>query len=134
MNQFDRRFTWSASFWSASIAPLARHARIGSIHVELLSNHNTSCGSMLLSIKVSHWMFLGFLSSDELVNLDNGSAYRFSDRGICVMTKCFNSLVASRTRRTYVGMVSSLTSYVPLNWLTTSWESENAQTESAPSV
>jgi len=42
-------------------------------------------------------MFLGFPSSDKLANLD-ALARQFSDRGIYMMTKCFNNLVASRTR------------------------------------
>jgi len=78
---------------------------MGSINVGLLSNHNTSSGPMLLSVKVSHWMFLGFPSSDEL------------DRGMCMMVKCYNNLVASQTRWMYAAMTSSFASYAPLSWL-----------------
>jgi len=57
----------------------------------------------------------GLPSSDELASLDSGSAYRFSERGIHVIVKCFTSLAASRTYRTYAAMVSSLASYALLS-------------------
>jgi len=126
MNQFDLFFTLSASFGSTGRVPSMRHAPMGFVYVELLSSHSTSCGSMLLSIRVSHLIFLGFPSSNKLASLDSASACRFSERGICVITKCFSSLVASRTHRTYAAMVSSLASYAPLSLLMTNWELENA--------
>ena len=95
INQFDLFLTLSASLGFEGSMPLVRDARIGSIHIGLLSNHNTSCGSMLLSVRVSHWIFLGFLSSNELASLDWASICRFSDRRMCMMVKCFNNLVAS---------------------------------------
>ena len=74
MNQFDLFFTLSASFGSTGMVPSVRYTWMGSIHVELLYNHSTSWGYMLLSIRVSHLMLLGFQSSDELANLDSASA------------------------------------------------------------
>jgi len=88
---------------------------MGSIHAGLLSGQSTSGKSMLLSVKVSHWMFLGFPSSEELANLDRASACQFSECGMCTIEKCFSSPVASRTRRTYAAIMSSFTSYVPLS-------------------
>ena len=100
INQFNLFFTLSASLRSEGSVLSVRYAQIGSIQVGLLSSHNTSCGSTLLSVRVSHWMFSGLPSSDELASLDRAPACRFSDRGMRVMEKCFNNLVASRTRRT----------------------------------
>jgi len=115
INQFDLFFTLSASLGYEGIMPSVRYAQIGSIQVGLLSNHNASCRSMLLSVIVSHWMFLGFPSSDQLASLDRVSACRFSNQGMCVMVKCFDNLVASRTRWTYAAMTSSFASYAPLS-------------------
>ena len=119
INQFDLFFTLSASLGFECSVSSVRYARIGFIHVGPLSDHNTWCRSMLLYVRVSHWMFLGFPSSDELAKLDRVSAYRFSDRGMCVMVKYFNNLVASPTCRTYVAMTSSFALYAPLSRLTT---------------
>jgi len=54
---------------------------------------------MLLSNRVSHQIRFAFPSSEELASLDNASAWRFSDRGMCIIKKCFSRPVASHTRR-----------------------------------
>lgn len=100
INQLDHRLTRSSSFGSAGRVTSIRYARMGSNHVELQSNHNISWRSMLLSIMVSHRMFLGFLSSEELASFDSALAWQFSNRGMCIIRKCFSSLVASHMRRT----------------------------------
>ena len=61
-------------FWIRRKGTIRKYASMGFIHAELLSNHITSCRSMLISVKVSYWMFLGFPSSDELASLDSASA------------------------------------------------------------
>ena len=43
------------------------------------------------SVKVSHWIRFGFPSFEELANFDRASACWFSDHGIYVIEKCFNS-------------------------------------------
>jgi len=84
---------------------------MGSIYVELLSSHGTSQGSMLLYVRLSHWIHFGFPSLKELANFDTASACQFSDCSMCAIEKCLSSLVASRTRRMWAAILSSFTSY-----------------------
>jgi len=82
--------------WSPGVHPCWAH-----VHPKYFMRVDTSL------YKVSHWMCFGFSFSEELASLDNAPACLFSDRGMWVVEKYFNSFITSCTRRAYDAMATT---------------------------